>query len=300
MRTMQLTNRVEVTDGLPVWRRQVSIAHINVGIECEESGCVQGIADLTVLFPPSHQPTPDMLFSIQPSAGILQLTLDDKLLWQGKDAGEIVAAFEYEFYNRVIGALYPPLLSLHASTVSINGTCITCAGISGAGKSSLCTVALLAGATYFSDEFTLLDATGHIVPFPRPLQWGSEEHPAFSHEAMLASGLFNNAFYSFPDRNGNKVTSLIWHPEHLAHAPEPMRIVLLPQYDNMAQAATLTELRRSQGIMELAAHVHHNLPPNERIRLLHARIADHAVFYRLVFSDVHAAWQQIEMLTGST
>jgi len=296
---MQLTNRIEVTSGSPAWRRQISIAHINVGIECEESGCVQGIADLTVLFPTSYPSTPDMLFSIKPSAGMLQLTLDDELLWQGKDVGEVVAAFEYEFYNRTISALYPPLLSLHASTVNLNGICITCAGASGAGKSSLCTEALLQGAAYFSDEFTLLDGTGQIIPFPRPLQWGNKEHPAFSHEAMLASGLFNKASYCFPDREGNTVTSLLWHPEHLAHAPEPMRIVLLPQYDGMAQAATLTELRRSQGIMELAAHVHHNLPPNERIRLLHARIADHAAFYRLIFSDVHAAWQQIETLTGS-
>jgi hypothetical protein len=273
---------------------------MNVGIECKESDCVQGIADLTVLFPVSHQSVRDMLFSIKPSAGILQLTLDDKLLWQGKNAGEVIAAFEYEFYNHVIGALYPPLLSLHASTVSINGTCITCAGISGAGKSSLCTEALLAGATYFSDEFTLLDTAGHIVPFPRPLQWGSEEHPAFSHEIMLKSGLFNKTSYRFPDRSGNTVTSLLWHPEHLAKVPEAMCIVLLPQYDATSSTAALTELRRSQGIMELAAHVHHNLPPTKRIHLLHKRVPDQATFYRLSFSDVHAAWKQIETLTGST
>jgi len=267
-----------------------------VGIECEESGCMQGIADLTVLFPASHQSVPDILFSIQPSAGIFQLTLDDELLWQGKDAGEVVAAFEYEFYNRTITALYPPLISLHASTVSLNGTCITCAGASGAGKSSLCTEALLQGAAYFSDEFTLLDRTGQITPFPRPLQWGSEEHPVFSHETMLKSGLFNKASYRFPDRAGSTVTSLLWHPEHLANAPEPMRIVLLPQYDAKNSAAALTGLRRSQGIMELAAHVHHNLPPAERIRRLHERIPDQAVFYRLSFSDVHAAWKQVETL----
>jgi len=296
---MQLTNRIKATDSTPVWRRQISIAHMDVGIECEESGCVQGITGLTVLFLTSHPSTPDMLFSIKPSAGMLQLALDDELLWQAKDAGEIVAAFEYEFYNRTITALYPPLISLHASTVSLNGTCITCAGASGAGKSSLCTEALLQGATYFSDEFTLLDGTGQITPFPRPLQWGSEEHPAFSHETMLKSGLFNKASYCFPDRAGNTVTSLLWHPEHLANAPEPMRIVLLPQYGATNSAATLTGLRRSQGIMELAAHVHHNLPPAERIRRLHERIPDQAAFYRLSFSDVHAAWKQVETLIGA-
>jgi len=294
-----LTNRIEVTDDLPVWRRQVSIAHVVIGIECKESSCVQGIADLIALFPTSHQSAPDMLFFINSSAGMIQLTLNGEPLWHGVDAGEIVAAFEYEFYNRTISALYPPLISLHASTVNLNGACITCAGASGAGKSSLCTEALLQGATYFSDEFTLLDATGRIVPFPRPLQWGGEEHPAFSHETMLASGLFHKASYRFPDRSGNTVTSLLWHPEHLANAPEPMRIVLLPQYDATSLTATLTGLRRSQGIMELAAHVHHNLPPTERIRRLHERISDQAAFYKLSFSDVHAAWKQVQTLIGA-
>jgi len=292
-----LTHKAEITNSTPVWRRCLSIAHLDVCIECHAPACIQGLSDLTALFPVSDKPTTDMLFSIKPSDNMIELSLAGERLWKSEDAGEIVAAFEYEFYNRTIGTLYPPLISLHAGTISINGTCITCAGISGAGKSSLCTKALLSGATYFSDEFTLLDEAGQIMPFPRPLQWGSEKHPAFSHETMLKSGLFTKASYRFPDRAGNTVTSLIWHPEHLAHAPEPMCIVLLPQYDATTLAPTLTELRRSQGIMELAAHVHHNLPPNERIRLLHTRIADHAVFYRLIFSNVHAAWQQVEMLT---
>jgi len=291
-----LTNNLEITAVSPAWSRQVSIAHIHVGIECETSTCVQGIADLTALFPVSHQPKPDMLFSIRPAGKMIQLALNDESLWQGKDAGEVVAAFEYAFYNRTISTLYPPLISLHASTVNLNATCITCAGASGAGKSSLCTEALLQGATYFSDEFTLLDEAGHITPFPRPLQWGSEEHPAFSHKAMLKSGLFNKASYCFPDRAGNTVTSLLWYPEHLSKTLAPMRIVLLPQYDRAAPSATLTGLRRSQGIMELAAHAHHNLPAAERIRLLHTWVPEQAVFHRLVFSDVHTAWQQTEAL----
>jgi len=300
MRVIPLTNKTKETNGQTAcWKRQVSIAHIHVGIECETSGCVQGIADLTALFPLSRQSAPDMLFSIKPSAGMLQLTWDDTLLWQGKDAGEMVAAFEYEFYNRVVGALYPPLLSLHACTVSLNDTCITCAGISGAGKSSLCTEALLQGASYFSDEFTLLDEAGYITPFPRPLQWGLETHPAFPHADMHDSGIFEEACYAFPDQQGKLVTSLLWHPKHLASEPEPMRIVLLPQYDGTAPAATLTPLRRSQGVMELAAHVHHNIPPAERIRRLHERIPKQATFYRLPFSDVHAAWKQVETLIGA-
>jgi len=293
---MQLAKELEVTAGVPVWKRRVLIAHIHIAIECEESACIQGISDLTALFSPGDPSAPDMIFSIKPTASMIQLTLDDEPLWQGEDVGEVVAAFEYEFYNRVVGALYPPFISLHASTIGVGKTCVTCAGISGAGKSSLCTEALLQGASYFSDEFTLLGESGDITPFPRPLQWGSGEHPAFPHSTMLDSGLFQQASYRFPDKENKTVTSVLWHPEHLARTPTPMRIVLLPQYDGVAPASTLTGLRRSQGIMELAAHVHHNLPPAERIRLLHAWVPDQVAFYRLTFSDVHVAWDQVKAL----
>jgi len=296
---MPLAHKAKTTNSMPAWRRYLSIAHLDICIECHVADCVQGITALTTLFPAGSDTMPDMLFSIRQSTDMIQLILDDTLLWQGRRAGEVTAAFEYEFYNRTISALYPPLISLHASTVHINGTCITCAGESGAGKSSLCTKALLQGAAYFSDEFTLVDGTGRITPFPRPLQWGSEEHPAFSHKTMLESGLFHKASYSFPDRKGKMITSLLWQPEHLASASEPMRMVLLPQYDAITPAPILTELRRSQGIMELAAHIHHNLPPAERIRRLHERIPDQAAFYRLSFSDVHAAWTQVETLISA-
>jgi len=282
-----------------VWRKQISIAHLDICIECHAPDCIRGISALTALFPASDSSVPDMFFSINSSDGLIKLSLAGALLWQGKDAGEVVAAFEYELYNMVVGALYPALISLHASTVRTGDACVTCAGISGAGKSSLCTEALLQGASYFSDEFTLLDETGCITPFPRPLQWGGEKHPAFSHEMMLASGLFKKDSYSFPGEGGNTVTSLLWHPERLTRTPRPMHIVLFPRYDATASVTTLAELRRSQGVMELATHVHHPLPPADRIRLLHAWVPAHAAFYRLTFSDVHAAWKQVSLLQNS-
>jgi len=281
---------------MPVWRKQISIAHLDICMECHVPDCVHGISALTVLFPVSGDSVPDMFFSIHSVGSRIKLSLDGALLWQGEDAGEVVAAFEYEFYNRVIDALHPSLISLHASTVSAGNICVTCAGLSGAGKSSLCTEALLQGASYFSDEFTLLNESGYITPFPRPLQWDCGEHPAFSHETMLASGLFKRGSYRFPDSKGKTVTSLLWYPEHLANAPEMMRIVLFPRYDAAASAAALAELRRSQGIMELAAHIHYPLPLAGRIRLLHAWVPVQTIFYRLTFSDVHVAWAQVKHL----
>ncbi len=279
-----------------IWRKKISIAHLDIWIECDEPGCIHGISALTALFPASDSSAPDILFSINASDGLIKLSLVDALLWQGGDPGEVVAGLEYALYNRVIDALRPSMISLHAATVSDGNVCVTCAGISGAGKSSLCTKALLQGASYFSDEFTLLNEQGCITPFPRPLQWGSEQHPAFSHKTMLASGLFKKDSYSFPDREGKATISLLWHPERLARTPGPMRIVLFPQYDASVPAATLTELRRSQGVMELAAHIHHPLSPVDRIRLLHAWVPAQAAFYRLAFSDVNTAWKQVKTL----
>jgi len=221
------------------------------------------------------------------------LTLDGEEVWQGSDAGEMVAAFEVSFYRRIIGSLTSGLISMHAATVDVGGRRLTFSGASGAGKSSLCTRALLAGGIYFSDEFTILDESGCVVPFPRPLQWCGEKHPAFPMSEMMQSGLFKYATYSFPDNNGHTVTSLLWLPEHVACTPSTLDVILLPRYAPTAPPAEITLLNRSQALLEMSERLHHESSPIENIRLLHARIPLSSCFYRLVFSDVHAAWEAL-------
>ncbi|MDQ6954994.1 MAG: hypothetical protein Q9M20_06080 [Mariprofundaceae bacterium] len=212
-------------------------------------------------------------------------------LWQCDDAQEIVAAFEIQLYTQIIQNIYPKFLSLHAGCVAYGDEAWMFAGQSGAGKSSLTTAALLSGCRYMTDEFSLLNEHGKISPMPRPMQWDDIEHPAFDHEMMLKSGVFERAFFTFLDYQGEKVRLQLWLPKLMEHRDLPLARLLFPRFDATAAAAELTTLRRSEALMELPQHFHQSILPSERVKALNRRLPLDLKCFRLVFSDVHAAWR---------
>lgn len=60
-------------------------------------------------------------------------------------------------------------LFVHAGVVAWRDQAILIPGPSRAGKSTLVAALVQAGATYYSDEFAVLDADGYVHPYPRPL-----------------------------------------------------------------------------------------------------------------------------------
>jgi hypothetical protein len=63
----------------------------------------------------------------------------------------------------------PDHLFVHAGVVGWEGRAIVMPGASFAGKTTLVRAWLEAGATYYSDEFAVLDRVGRVHPFARPL-----------------------------------------------------------------------------------------------------------------------------------
>ncbi len=63
----------------------------------------------------------------------------------------------------------PNRLFVHAGVVGWQGKAILLPGRSYSGKSTLVAALLQAGATYYSDEYALLDARGRVHPYPKPL-----------------------------------------------------------------------------------------------------------------------------------
>jgi hypothetical protein len=59
---------------------------------------------------------------------------------------------------------------VHAGVVAWKGRALLLPGISHAGKSTLVAELVRAGATYYSDEFALIDRDGRVHPFPRDLR----------------------------------------------------------------------------------------------------------------------------------
>jgi hypothetical protein len=269
------------------------VGHIVVDIESKHSDCSRDIAAIVSLYQTSSA-APNIRFSITTDEALIHLSIDGKHQWSGNDAGEVIAGFEVFLYTHIVKKLIPDFESLHAASIAIdNKTCLF-AGVSDAGKSSLCTKAVLSGCAYLSDEFSLLSEQGTITAFPRPLQWGKEEHPAFSRQDMQASPLLKHARFQFPDTQGKIIKTLLWLPQRVQHTPLPLQWVVLPRYQEGGKSAELTPIRRGEALMELPQHLHHQQRPDLMLKMLNRRIPDDVLFYRLTFSDVHAAWDTLQ------
>jgi hypothetical protein len=64
---------------------------------------------------------------------------------------------------------------VHAAVVAWRGRLLVLPGRSYSGKSTLTAALVRAGATYYSDEFAVVDSAGAIHPYPRPLRLREDE-----------------------------------------------------------------------------------------------------------------------------
>jgi hypothetical protein len=275
------------------WQSSFHIAHVGIEIHGLTDICRDEMQSIISLYEPTTDATPDILFTFEKQNDTFTLSADGETLWQSQDSRDFPPALEIHLYRLATGQMAPRLLSLHASAVSIHGRVCIFAGVSGAGKSSLCSAALLNGAGYLTDEFALLDSEGMVHPFPRPLQWDSIDHPAFAQSDLLKNGLFSKSQYSFPDPDGNIITSHLWLPARVQHQSLQTAWIILPQYDAGAPAAELLPLRRSEALMQLPGHLHQQMSPAESLKELNRRIPNSVKFFSLRFSDVHAAWETV-------
>jgi hypothetical protein len=63
----------------------------------------------------------------------------------------------------------PRRIFVHAGVVGWKNRAIVIPGVSHSGKTTLVDLLIRAGATYYSDEYAVLDARGRVHPFPRAL-----------------------------------------------------------------------------------------------------------------------------------
>jgi hypothetical protein len=68
-----------------------------------------------------------------------------------------------------VAELAPGLVAIHAGVVAFGAAAVLLPGRSLSGKSTLTAELVRAGATYYSDEFALLDVAGQVLPYPRPI-----------------------------------------------------------------------------------------------------------------------------------
>jgi len=86
------------------------------------------------------------------------------------------SAFRLQVAEHAVGHVF-----VHAGVVSRDGLAILLPGISFSGKSTLTAELVRNGAVYYSDEYAVLRADGHVVPFPRHLSLRDQT----GHETMV-------------------------------------------------------------------------------------------------------------------
>jgi len=234
-----------------------------VGIRATVSGMLDRILPL---LPPGWKKSPrglvQRLYSLigangSEGKGVRHLNLlyaNNLRLARETDLQAVLEAFRNDHHLYVAGAS-PDMTFIHAGVVGWQRRAVVLPGRSFSGKTTLVRELLRLGATYYSDEYALVDERGLIHPFVRPL--GIREHGSTVQTDFT------------PEKLGASV------------GVEPLRAgtVVITEY----QAGTRWEanpLSQGQGALELLANsvAIRRLPEKTLLRLL--EVAKRAVFIR--------------------
>lgn len=98
----------------------------------------------------------------------VQVVLDGQVQTAGQDVAQVLDAFESQVRFEV-ARRSPRWTFVHAGVVGWHGRAIVIPGKSFSGKSMLVRALVRAGATYYSDEYAILDRRGLVYPFAQPL-----------------------------------------------------------------------------------------------------------------------------------
>jgi hypothetical protein len=111
---------------------------------------------------------PDIFIRIDRVADQSQLSIDGVAVASTSRTINLVPDLIRALDDAVVQRL-TAMYAVHAGAVVLNGWALLLPGGTHAGKSSLVAELLRRGATYFSDEYSLIDSEGLVHPYPRPL-----------------------------------------------------------------------------------------------------------------------------------
>ena len=96
------------------------------------------------------------------------LSVDGTVVATGLSMAQVLDAFESNL-QIYVAEWAPRHVFVHAGVVGWRGRAILLPGQSGSGKTTLVSALLRAGATYYSDEYAVLDRRGRVHPYARRL-----------------------------------------------------------------------------------------------------------------------------------
>lgn len=98
---------------------------------------------------------------------------DERRLARSADLDDLFTAFESNL-RIFVAEFAKERVFVHAGVVAWKGQAIMIPGRSYSGKSTLVAELIRAGATYYSDEYAVLDARGRVHPFIKPIELRTE------------------------------------------------------------------------------------------------------------------------------
>jgi hypothetical protein len=139
------------------------------------------LARLCAHLPPGARPIPmravDRLYSLAAPRwrGFRTVYADTGRIARGRRGRPTLDAFASHLQLYVADEA-PRDVFVHAGVVGWQGRALVLPGKSGAGKTTLVAELIRAGATYYSDEYAVLDARGLVRPYARPLAVRMDGH----------------------------------------------------------------------------------------------------------------------------
>jgi len=150
---------------------------VSVGVRVSDSSVLERVrALLPPGWKPAGKPTVRRLYSLivggpTSRSGVRRFNLlysDAARILRTHDLEEALAQLELDL-ELYIADRAPRRTFVHAGVVGWNGQAVVIPGDSFSGKSSLVRALVKAGASYYSDEFAVLDERGRVHPYPIPL-----------------------------------------------------------------------------------------------------------------------------------
>jgi hypothetical protein len=136
------------------------------------------------LVPPGWQPCPmsevDRSFGLTvEESGTCTVSIDEIEMGHSLELDLALMLLDSQL-RLYLGTKAPDTVFVHAGAVTHNGTAIVMPGQSFAGKTTLVAAMVRAGATYYSDEFAVIDERGDVRPYAKSLTVrgddGSQNH----------------------------------------------------------------------------------------------------------------------------
>jgi serine kinase of HPr protein (carbohydrate metabolism regulator) len=193
------------------------------------------------------------------------LIVDDQVIAESKELQSLLDHLTRSLMVHVANYA-PDRVFLHAGVVGWQGHALVLPGASLAGKSTLVAELVRAGATYYSDEYAVLDERGFVHPYPRDLQI---RRPGSPEQSSMCVEQLDGIVGTTPLRVSRVVltqyrASAHWQPEPLSagmavlemlqHAIPVQRTPARVMSTLTRMIETATAVRSERGEANAAAH----------------------------------------------